>query len=291
MRVTLFGAVFRVPLPLILSTAVLSVAFQRDVFSPISALLVHELGHVIAARAMGVRIAEVRVCPLGASMRLELCDDLATTVVSLCGPAASLAAATTAICAADVFPALAFLEGFATYSLVLAAFNMLPAMPLDGGRILKDALSGVLSQKILRYVLLFTGLAVVFVLFLMSCAYYPEIHWSMLAITVFTVYGCIGEFRSQTVAPVSRVLKNELALSSSGSINMKTVGFLQTVRACDALARLKGAGFIAVVDESSRLLGAMTEGDLLWGMIQLGPDSQMIEILRQKRGFKYFPKE
>lgn len=283
MSISILGTRFRLSFPMALSMAVMGLVFHQDVLSPMAALLVHELGHIAAARSMRVQVIGVTAGPFGAAMSTSDCDRVSKAVVALGGPAASLVAATIAICAADLWPNLSFLQGFSTYSLVLCGFNLLPALPLDGGRILNAALEGVFSQKIANTIGLVCGICVCGVLFWMSFAFYPQIHLPILAITLFTLYGCMVEYRANSASAVTQMLKHERSLVNSGVMRLKTVGFSHDLRADKAASLLRGASFIAVLDENSRLMGAMSEGDLLSGMVELGGEAPMIEILRHVR--------
>lgn len=92
------------------------------------AALLHELGHLAAARMMGLRVRCVILSALGAEICLEerATSFLQDLVLSLSGPAANLL--TAALCA--------FLGRFPILlgaSLLLGGFNLLPILPLDGG--------------------------------------------------------------------------------------------------------------------------------------------------------------
>ncbi|MCP2331105.1 site-2 protease family protein [Actinoalloteichus caeruleus] len=112
-------------------------------------LLVHELAHAVVARRNGVEVAGITLWLLGgvAQLRGEARDAGAEARIAAVGPAASallallfaaLASATAqfgaAALVAIVFVYLALLNA------ALAVFNLLPAAPLDGGRVLRAAL-------------------------------------------------------------------------------------------------------------------------------------------------------
>ncbi len=96
------------------------------------AMAVHELAHVAAVRLCGghvraltLRFADLRICTDGLGYRQEL-------LVALAGPLVNL------VCGAALGRRCA---AFAAYSLLLGLYNLLPVWPLDGGRMVRCALS------------------------------------------------------------------------------------------------------------------------------------------------------
>ena len=102
----------------------------------LAAASLHEAGHWAALRCFGGRIRRVRLSPFGAE--LEIADAMALSygaemAVTLAGPAVNLLLAA-ALAALGRRWGAAYV--FAGTQLVLGVFNLLPARPLDGGRLL-----------------------------------------------------------------------------------------------------------------------------------------------------------
>lgn len=116
-----------------------------------TALCIHELAHLFAAKIAKVAIEEIRILPFGGSARMENPYRLPLKqllAVAIAGPVANLLLAT--ITAA--LRQWGFLQGegalhFVRTNLVLFLFNLLPALPLDGGRILFAALRSLLGER------------------------------------------------------------------------------------------------------------------------------------------------
>ncbi len=110
-------------------------------------VLLHELGHSWTARRYGVTITSITLWIFGGMAHMEdLPEDWDVEFyVALAGPAMSVLVA--AACYGLLFvvpvdPVLLFVVGWlAVINLTLAAFNMLPAFPMDGGRVLRALLA------------------------------------------------------------------------------------------------------------------------------------------------------
>ncbi|HEX6737687.1 MAG TPA: site-2 protease family protein, partial [Vicinamibacteria bacterium] len=112
-----------------------------------AAIVVHELGHALAAARFGIRTRRITLWPLGglAELEREPARPAQEFAVALAGPATSLLLG--ALClglAALVAPLSAPLGGIAAYlgmtNLALGLFNLIPGFPLDGGRVLRALL-------------------------------------------------------------------------------------------------------------------------------------------------------
>ena len=115
----------------------------------VAALAAHEIAHAIVARHWGVQVRSVTLWMLGGIAELEGDPPTARAdlQIAIAGPAASLAAGivfggVAALARSVHSPAVvtAALAWLAVMNVVLAAFNLLPGAPLDGGRILRGLL-------------------------------------------------------------------------------------------------------------------------------------------------------
>ena len=129
----------------------LSVALSIIIFGVV---VLHEFGHILAARKYGVNTKDVILSPLGGVARLMGMpkNPNAEMVIAAAGPAVNLvlAGAGSLLLQLSVMsnPAsfgMAFFSAltgwFVTINLVLLGFNLIPAIPMDGGRILRAFLS------------------------------------------------------------------------------------------------------------------------------------------------------
>ncbi len=121
-----------------------------------ASVLLHELGHAVVARRCGVRTLEIVMFPIGGVARMERTprprDELR---IAVAGPAVNLVLAGLILAGLALWrgPAVAgpealadptdanLLERIAMGNLILALFNLLPAFPMDGGRILRSLLA------------------------------------------------------------------------------------------------------------------------------------------------------
>lgn len=122
---------------------VLSLAFLLAVFASVVA---HELGHALMARNFGLATRQIVLLPIGGVAQIEgaYMPPREEMLVALAGPVVSFALGgallSVASLAGDV-SAYGFLGGLAWANLMIGLFNLLPAFPMDGGRVLRALLA------------------------------------------------------------------------------------------------------------------------------------------------------
>lgn len=128
------------PLMLLFPVAAAMLGVREDAAALLIALAAHEGAHLLAARMLRVGVAQLRLMPFGGAMDMD--NPYALTSGQLLGVAA--AGPVGSLCALVAAAALAHwgaLKPFFALTLMQAnglmlAFNLLPALPLDGGRML-----------------------------------------------------------------------------------------------------------------------------------------------------------
>ena len=111
-----------------------------------TSLLLHELGHALQARREGIEIDGITLWLFGGVARFRGVFPSAGAEfrIAIAGPLVSLAIGVLFVVAARTLSLPRAVDGVASWlgviNLVLLAFNLLPALPLDGGRVLRSAL-------------------------------------------------------------------------------------------------------------------------------------------------------
>ena len=184
-------------------------AFKGELFLFFLSALVaiqHECAHAFAAAKLGYKLNAIILMPYGAVIDGDLRgisfkDEI---LVALCGPLCNLITAIFFVALWWIHPALYAFTDVACYSsLAIALINLLPAYPLDGGRICKCALARLFSrtdpqthraerraEKICRTLSFLFALSFL-AIFVRQCIF-AQPNFSLLAFTVFLTLGALG---------------------------------------------------------------------------------------------------
>ncbi len=191
-------------------------------------LLLHECAHAIAARNLGYGIRRISVWPFGAVMHLErqCAEPGGEWIVSLAGPLSSLIAASCARLLCQALPQYAEgLDAFVHTNLALALLNLLPAYPLDGGRIAKSLFLRCVSERKARFLsLAFTF--VIAVLLLAGGVYCMTIGmpmWTLLCIAPYLLISAWIEWKQVSPGTVAHVLDRRFAHRTGAAIRAQLI--------------------------------------------------------------------
>lgn len=132
------------------ATAVAAVVYYlapiEKILAVLLPVLIHELGHILLLRLLGLRVCRFQIELKGLCIEYRgYTGALGHALAAAAGPISGLLYALAASLLGAQYSSQ-WLELSAGVSLLLSAFNLLPALPLDGGRILYHLLSALLEE-------------------------------------------------------------------------------------------------------------------------------------------------
>jgi Zn-dependent protease len=151
-------------------------------------ILLHELGHALAARRYGIGTRSITLLPFGGLAALERIPSSPRKelVIALAGPAVNV------VIAAVLWPIVYLSDGFGVtllaINIMLVLFNLLPAFPMDGGRVLRAALATRMDHLRATRIAVIVG-RVVAVGFVVASVLYSNPFLILIAVVVWTQGG------------------------------------------------------------------------------------------------------
>ena len=270
-----------------LAAAAMGVAFILALFG---CVVLHELGHALAARRYGVATRDITLLPIGGVARLERIPRNPTheLVVALAGPAVNVVIALliflglTAAHGIEFTTRMFTLQGnfFAqlmTVNIFLVIFNMIPAFPMDGGRVLRALLATrlqyaratMLAARIGQGIAVLLGLSGVFVLG----------NPMLLLVGLFVFFGARAE---------AGVVQVTDSLSGMHVQDAMMTNF-RVLRADDPLdlaanELIHGSQQDFPVVDGEKVVGLLTRDDLVAALAHIGPFRRVGEVMRPNCG-------
>src|SRR5262245_22208539 len=248
-------------------------------------VVLHEFGHIAAARYFGVRTPDITLLPIGGVARLERMPEEPAQefVIAIAGPLVNVAIAvlifvalggTAAIEQMAVIedPRTNFLVRLAGVNVFLVLFNMIPAFPMDGGRILRAALAARLSWSRATQIAAAIGQGLAFVFGFVGLFYNPL----LIFIGIFVYLAAAAEAQNAQIRQVATsvqvgdVMVTEFArLERSATLDEAVEMLLATTQ-----------HEFPVVDSAGHLEGLVTRDDLIRTLKEKGPDAPVASAMR-----------
>ncbi len=204
-----FGIPIRVHLTFILLLLFIAIPKEHDagmsglrgvtfVVLVFACVLAHELAHSLVARSYGVRVRSITLLPIGgvASMETTLDKPSQEILMAAAGPAASLCLSAAFLSVGLALHGATFTTLFALNeslliqlawaNAILAVFNLLPAFPMDGGRMLRGLLAAAIGPLRATRIAAAAGQILAVMMF---CAGVLLGQWVLALIGVFIFFG------------------------------------------------------------------------------------------------------
>lgn len=261
-----------------------------DMAMSIAALSLHECAHTLAAMAVGKHIDEIELTPVGmcatlSGSRPNAADEL---FIASAGPIFSLFAGLG--CFYVYESGLVESEtvyDFASVNMAVAVVNMIPALPLDGGRMLESLLKRRLRGR--QVTVICTVLGVLCGLAVTIAGVYIALDTKKPPIAavfgMFVAISAIRRSREQDTYSARRLAFSRERVHSGLTAGVYTVALGGNVTAKQALRAIRGSGITVfiVLDGQMRTLGSINEAELYEAMAALGTEATLSRIIKEMR--------
>ena len=248
-------------------------------------VVLHEFGHALAAKAFGINTPDITLLPIGGVARLERMPEepKQELVIAVAGPAVNVVIALGLFVAGGSFinpfvnPAAPERVGLVSQLLIinvlLVAFNLLPAFPMDGGRVLRALLATRLSYARATQIAATVGQGFAFVFGFIGLIWNPF----LIFIALFVYIGASQEAALAQMKDVSR----RFPVSSAMVREFRTLPEKATLEeAVDALLATSQHDF-PVVDETGTVAGVLTRHDLIAALRKNDPALRVGDVMRR----------
>ena len=264
------------------AAALEGVAFILALFA---CVVLHEFGHALTARRLGIKTRDITLLPIGGLARLErMPDDPRQELwVALAGPAVNVVIAALLFALLQVTGTFtpigtlgvatgSFLERLMMLNVFLVGFNMLPAFPMDGGRVLRAMLAIRMDYTRATQIAANIGQGMAFVFGLLGLFFNPF----LIFIALFVWIGAGQEAAMTQMKAALGGIPLERAMITD----------FRTLAPRDSLARavdllLSGAQQDFPVVDNTAVVGILTRADLLTALARQERDVPVADVMRR----------
>lgn len=180
--------------PTFLIFAIILLYFQKGLLLLIYifVLIIHELAHAFVAKKLGYTIKNIKLIPFGICLNLNSREIMPKDEIkiAIAGPLINLIISVTLVCLWWFVPSMYnYTNIFCYANLITCMFNLIPAFPLDGGRVLFATLKESIEQKTAIKICKIINIIVSFVLltlFVFTCFFQPNFTYLLVLFCILS---------------------------------------------------------------------------------------------------------
>lgn len=252
-------------LPLFIGAADMAAAF-------LCVLFLHEGAHFLCALMMRLDISQIEITPFGGCMQIKHLDALPAGKVfllSAAGPLCNLLSALLAFLTAGHSSLYApFILYFISLHIVMFLLNLVPVLPLDGGRMLLSILSLFFDRPRALRVLLVLGriLAVMLILFGFVSCLCGRMHFSFVLLGFYLLYAAAIEEKTGESRYLAAFIARRVRFEKRRILPLQTLCAAASLPVFMLIPHLKPGAYHTVHvlrEDSLDFLGTLREDDIL----------------------------
>ncbi len=247
-------------------------------------VVLHEFGHILVARRFGIKTPEVTLLPIGGVASMQSLPEKPSQelAVAIAGPLVNFAIAIVLLAligginSADFAqlddPRVSLLARLAAANVFLAVFNLIPAFPMDGGRVLRALLAMHYGRPRATQIAASIGQAFAFALGFLGLFGNPL----LIFIAIFVYIAAAGEAQMTAFHESARGLSVAQAMETNFAAVPANAMLADAVETLLATAEHE----FPVVDAFGKPIGLMTRRDILAALKDHDREAAVADFMR-----------
>jgi len=248
-------------------------------FNYLIVILVHEITHAIVARKLGYNIKNIKLIPFGICLNINSTNLMPKDEIkiALAGPLINFFLALITMALWWIFPdTYNYTNLFFYANFITATFNLIPAFPLDGGRVLLAILKQKNSPKMAIKLCKIVNIAVcvvLVVLFVISCFYNLNLTYIFVCLCVLSGVIDTNKYQNYTLINYGYLKKIGKVVKVKSILISQNEPIFYVCKYIDNFSYLQ----VLVCDENKSVLKTYSESQIL----------ELLEKFNASTPFKY----
>ena len=274
----------------ILFTIIFFTGYLENVLLSFLVVLLHEGAHTVIARLLNYKIENIEIFPFGGVARIEetiVLDPRHEMLIALAGPVFNFILVILAY-QIDYFiqKPHELLNLFIYTNLIIGIFNLIPIIPLDGGRIIRAYLSFLIGVKRSTKIVVRISKVISVLLFLGGC-FIIQFDILNIFIPILSVFLFIAAHREHQMAVfifMKEITQKKQYLLAQGILNTKYLVAIKSTSLKDVMNQFIPRKYhvVTVMDQTCKIIGVITESEILDAMIKYGMNASLEKLLSNK---------
>lgn len=265
--------------------------YSLELLITLVVIIIHELSHCLVSRYYGIEILEIELFPFGGVAKSQNSVGiypLQEMIIAIAGPASNCILLAIGILASFFLPiSWYYIDFFIEINIWLGLFNLLPILPLDGGRILRAYTSYFMGIRKSTRVVVAVGRILCFVLFFIGMigSMYSLMNILLVAVAVFLYFKVEDEKKVISYALIINIFTKKNLLFSRGAIRTKQFTALESTCVKKVFEEFSCGRYhiVAVVDTKGEIQGFLSESEVMEGILEYGMNTSLKQLINAYR--------
>ncbi|MDF2504387.1 M50 family metallopeptidase [Clostridium sp.] len=252
------------------------IGFNGNLLIAFAMVILHEFTHYLVARCFGFKSGNIEVLPFGAVLRIDDLEEASfkeDLIISLSGPIFNIVLAVIFYILGLYFNKAIIHSLFLTNA-ALGIFNLMPALPLDGGRILRDLIARktIYRTANLITVIVSMGTGSIFILYYIYCFFKGQINLSFGIIALYIMIYSFKEKERIAYIIMSDIIKKKYRFIRRGYIENRTfsIYYKNDLLKALSIAEKNKYNIFTVLDGELRVMDIIYEEEILEALKSYG---------------------
>lgn len=264
--------------------------YVEDTLISLIVVLLHEGAHMMIAKLLGYKVENIELFPFGGVARIK--EDISMNpqheiIIAAAGPICNFILA---FLAYNLFHPINLPDKliiiFVYANLSIGIFNLIPILPLDGGRIIRAYLAFIIGVKKSTKVIVNVSKALSIVLFMWGCLIiqYNKLNIFILFLALFLFIAAKREEQMAGYIFMKEINNKKQYLLDKGVLNTKYLVAIKDSSAKDIMNQFVPRKYhiITVMDKKCNIIGLLTESEMIEGVLKYGMNVTIEKLLRNR---------
>jgi stage IV sporulation protein FB len=249
-------------------------------------IVLHELGHIFAAFLMNFKVYSLNILPIGLCAQIDFGPGsfLKRIFVYTAGPLTNLIIVILLMSSSQI-NAQTYSDFLISINVYLAFFNLLPTLPLDGGRIVNEVIAGKVGFfKAGRYMGKLSLILSITLLVAGTIQITGSNHnYSLLSIGIYILFLLRSEEGSEAIMNLKHIFYRRARLLKKGLYPARVIVAMEKTSLGEVIKNMDFDRFhlVHILDDNLKLIKVITEQDVIEAMVSYGTELTLRDFLSE----------